>query len=50
MQTQEAESSKTRKSSFAKLITKDRAARGDEKWKGTLLDYLEVVKADPGIA
>ncbi|MCZ6665159.1 MAG: serine protein kinase, partial [Gammaproteobacteria bacterium] len=41
---------KTGKSSFTKLIQKDRAARSDNKWSGTLLDYLEVVKADPSTA
>ncbi len=35
---------------FAALIEQDRAARQQEEWRGTLLDYLEIVKADPGVA
>ena len=41
---------KTEKSSFTKLIQKDRAEKSDEKWHGTLLDYLEVVKKNPSCA
>jgi len=32
---------------FEEVIKKDRAARESTRWKGTLLEYLEVVKADP---
>ena len=32
---------------FEQVIKKDRAARESTRWKGTLLEYLEVVKADP---
>jgi serine protein kinase len=34
-------------SNFEQVIKKDRAARESTRWKGTLLEYLEVVKADP---
>jgi serine protein kinase len=34
-------------SNFEQVIKKDRAARESTRWKGTLLDYLEVVKKDP---
>jgi serine protein kinase len=36
-------------SNFEQVIKKDRAARESTRWKGTLLEYLEVVKADPMI-
>jgi serine protein kinase len=32
---------------FERVIKEDRAARESKAWRGTLLDYLEVVKADP---
>jgi serine protein kinase len=32
---------------FERVIKEDRAARESKQWRGTLLDYLEVVKADP---
>ncbi len=32
---------------FEDVIKKDRAARESTRWKGTLLEYLDVVKADP---
>jgi serine protein kinase len=41
---------KTEKSSFNKLIQKDRAEKSEEDWHGTLLDYLEVVKRAPNSA
>ncbi|MGC1677597.1 MAG: hypothetical protein WA740_08690, partial [Candidatus Binataceae bacterium] len=34
---------------FERVIKQDRAARESEKWSGTLLAYLELVKADPTI-
>lgn len=34
---------------FISLIQRDRAERPDESWKGTFLQYLEVVKADPSL-
>src|ERR1700693_2145156 len=34
-------------SNFEQVIKKDRAARESTRWKGSLLEYLEVVKADP---
>jgi serine protein kinase len=34
-------------SNFEQVIKKDRAARESTRWKGTLLEYLDVVKADP---
>jgi serine protein kinase len=37
----------TEKSTFARLIEEDRAARGSKEWQGTLIDYLERVKEDP---
>jgi serine protein kinase len=35
---------------FAKLIQEDREQRQQRQWQGTLLEYLELVKADPGLA
>jgi len=32
---------------FEQVIKKDRAARESTRWKGTLLEYLELVKKDP---
>ncbi|HEV2170647.1 MAG TPA: hypothetical protein VGR40_06850, partial [Candidatus Binatus sp.] len=33
--------------SFERVIKEDRAARESKQWRGTLLEYLELVKADP---
>jgi serine protein kinase len=33
--------------SFEQVIKRDRAAREAKQWRGTFLDYLELVKADP---
>jgi serine protein kinase len=38
-----------KKSSFAELIEKDRAARGSQEWRGPFLEYLDKVKADRSI-
>ena len=35
---------------FAKLIQEDREQRQQQQWQGTFLEYLELVKADPGLA
>ncbi|HKV53032.1 MAG TPA: hypothetical protein VJN94_00180 [Candidatus Binataceae bacterium] len=35
--------------SFEQVIKRDRAAREAKQWRGTLLDYLELVKGDPTI-
>jgi serine protein kinase len=35
---------------FAKLIQEDRDQRQQQQWQGTFLEYLELVKADPGLA
>lgn len=35
---------------FKELIAKDRELRSKEKFKGTFLDYLEIVKKDPSVA
>ena len=35
---------------FASLIAQDRSERQRKQWRGTLLEYLELVKADPGLA
>ncbi len=35
---------------FASLIAQDRSERQRKEWRGTLLEYLELVKADPGLA
>ncbi len=35
---------------FRAIIEKDRDTRQKNSWKGTCLEYLELVKADPGIA
>jgi serine protein kinase len=32
---------------FERVIKQDRASRESKQWRGTLLEYLEVVKADP---
>src|SRR5271156_2501034 len=32
---------------FERVIKEDRAARESKQWRGTLLEYLEVVKGDP---
>ena len=34
------------KNRFSQLIQADRAARATESWRGTFLDYLEIVRAD----
>jgi serine protein kinase len=34
---------------FEQVIKADRAAREAKQWRGTLLDYLELVKTDPTI-
>ncbi len=35
---------------FQALIEKDRSERQKTEWRGTLLDYLELVKANPKLA
>jgi serine protein kinase len=35
---------------FQRLIKEDRSARESQQWEGTLLDYLDLVKADPLIS
>ncbi len=35
---------------FATLIEQDRSERQRKQWRGTLLEYLELVKADPELA
>ena len=35
---------------FEQVIKRDRAERESKQWRGTLLDYLEVVRADPTVA
>ncbi len=37
-------------SSIAELISKDRSERKRQHFEGTLLDYLEIVKGNPGVA
>ena len=39
----------TEHTSFERVIKDDRASRESRQWRGTLLDYLELVKADPTI-
>ena len=34
-------------STFERVIKDDRAARESKQWRGTLLEYLDVVKSDP---
>ncbi|MFH0765426.1 MAG: serine protein kinase [Calditrichota bacterium] len=34
---------------FSKIITEDRETRSVEEWKGSFLEYLDKVKADPNI-
>jgi len=38
------------KSDFQSLIEQDRAARAKKAWRGTFLDYLELVKQNPRLA
>jgi serine protein kinase len=38
------------KATFERVIREDRAAREDHKWRGTFLDYLEIVREDPSVA
>src|SRR5216684_3045000 len=35
---------------FEQVIKRDRAERESQQWRGTLLDYLEMVKSDPTVA
>ena len=35
------------KPSFEQLIREDRAARESKRWRGTFLEYLELVREDP---
>lgn len=37
-------------SAFTALIEKDRAQRQAQEWRGTFLEYLDKIKADPAIA
>ncbi|HLH77967.1 MAG TPA: hypothetical protein VKV28_14285 [Candidatus Binataceae bacterium] len=37
-------------SAFQRVIKEDRALRASQQWRGTLLDYLDLVKADPTLA
>ena len=32
---------------FEHVIKQDRASRESKQWRGTLLEYFEIVKADP---
>ncbi len=36
--------------SFERVIKEDRAAREARQWRGTLLEYLELVKKDPTVS
>src|SRR5262249_5762440 len=36
-------------STFERVIKEDRAARESKQWRGTLLEYLDIVKSDPTI-
>src|SRR5713101_3714675 len=36
-------------SNFEQVIKKDRAARETKQWRGTLLEYLELIKKDPTV-
>ena len=33
--------------SFEQLIKEDRATRDAKRWRGTLLEYLELIRSDP---
>src|SRR6266849_3284380 len=35
---------------FEQVIKRDRAERESQQWRGTLLDYLQMVKSDPTVA
>ena len=39
-----------KKVDFSKIIADDREARMEDKWTGSFLDYLEIVKKDPSVA
>lgn len=45
-----AQNEKTQSSDFQAIISKDRESRSKFKWRGTLLEYLELVKQDPNVA
>ncbi|MGH7948770.1 MAG: serine protein kinase, partial [Candidatus Binataceae bacterium] len=32
---------------FERVIKEDRAARESKQWRGTLIEYLEIIKSDP---
>jgi serine protein kinase len=39
-----------RESKFQQMIREDRSGRENESWSGRFIDYLELVKKDPGLA
>jgi serine protein kinase len=39
-----------RESKFQQMIREDRTSRGSRNWKGKFIEYLELVKKDPGLA
>jgi hypothetical protein len=39
----------TEVNSFEQLIKRDRAERESKQWRGTLLEYLELIKKDPTV-
>ena len=39
-----------RESKFQQMIREDRSSREDKTWSGKFIDYLELVKKDPGLA
>lgn len=52
METQAADLNKEgiTKDSLKKMIEEDRASRESKEWRGTLLDYLELLKDDPRVS
>ena len=42
--------SKVNKKDFLKLISQQRDKKTEEKFNGTLIDYVELVQANPSIA
>ena len=39
-----------RESKFQRMIREDRSSRDSKSWRGKFIEYLELVKKDPGLA
>ena len=47
---QDKENSKSSQEEFRAIIEKDRESREKNQWSGTLIEYLEIAKKNPGLA